>query len=356
MARLFGAEISREALADMVGDPLQVAGIRQMRLADGREADVRIADVRTGSGLRFQVTLDRGMDLSLAEYKGIPLSWRSPGGDVHPAYFDPRGSEWQRTFPGGLMTGCGLTYLGAACVDEGSELGLHGRLSHLPATNVNTSTRWEGDQCVMTLEGMIRESRLFGDNLLLHRSMEVHLGESTIRINDTITNEGGGRTPLMMLYHFNLGWPLVDDGSMLLLNTDGLTSRDADAEQGRSDARRCSRPVKGFREQVFYSDLHSDAEGFATALLLNNRLKLGFFLRFRQEELPRFILMRMMGEGVYMVGMEPANCLVEGRAKERERGTLQFLDPGEDRRFFLLAGVLEGETQITSFTAKHNLQ
>ena len=42
-----------------------------------------------------------------------------------------------------------------------------------------------------------------------------------------------------------------------------------------------------------------------------------------------------MGEGLYVVGLEPANCHVEGRAVERERGTLQIMQPGEVRRYHL---------------------
>ena len=356
MARLFGVDLTREALSKHVGDSSQVAGIRQMQLSDGHEAGVRIADIRTGSGLRFQISLDRGMDISIAEYKGIPLSWRSASGDVHPAYFDPRGTEWRRSFPGGLMTGCGMTYLGAACVDQGVELGLHGRLSHIPATNVNTSSRWDGDTCVMKVEGMVRESQLFGENLILKRSVEVRLGESTIGINDTVTNDGTDRTPLMMLYHFNLGWPLVDAGTTLLVNSRGMRPRDADAEAGVATVRQCPEPERAYREQLFYYDLLADADGYATTLLLNKRLQLGFYLRIRLAELPRFIWLKNMAEGLYMVGMEPANCHVEGRGKERQRGTLQFIDPGELQSFAVLAGILEGDNQITPFVTKYRLQ
>lgn len=42
-----------------------------------------------------------------------------------------------------------------------------------------------------------------------------------------------------------------------------------------------------------------------------------------------------MGEGLYVVGLEPANCHVEGRCAEREMGTLQILQPGEVRLYHL---------------------
>jgi hypothetical protein len=356
MPLLFGQNYSREEIQKRIGHLLQVAGVRMMELQEGSEAGLRIADVRTGSGLRFQISLDRGMDISMAEYKGIPLAWRSPNGDVHPRYYDSRGLGWARSFPGGLMTGCGLTYLGGPCVDEGEELGLHGRLSNTPATDVKTSTRWIDDRCVFTVSGGVRESTLFGDDLVLNRTIEVELGESIITFRDTVGNEGSRRSPLMLLYHVNPGWPLVDDGAELLLNVSSTMPRDADAAKDLQTATKMIAPVSDFKEQVYFHDLKADHDGMVTALLSNKRVKLGLFVRYRQRELSRFIEWKMMGEGTYVLGMEPANCWVQGRAKERERGTLQFLDPGEERVFVLQIGILEGIDAITHFAQEYNLQ
>lgn len=356
MAILFGRDYSKQELLSRVGDLSQVAGIRMLQLQDGFETAVRIADVRTGSGLRFQVSIDRGMDISLADYKGYPLAWRSANGDVHPCYYDPRGTGWGRSFPGGLMTGCGMSYLGAPCVDAGEELGLHGRLSNLPASGVRTETRWENDTCVMQVHGLMRESGLFKENLLLHRTIETRLGESVITLNDSVRNEGHQTSPLMMLYHINAGWPLVDDRSRLLLNAKGMKPQDAEAEKGESEATVFSPPVQNYREQVFYHDLYADADGFTNALLMHSQKHIGLYVRFRQKELPRFIEWKMMGEGTYVVGMEPANCWVGGRAKERAAGTLQFLEPGEERLFLVQLGVVDGEEELSNFIAKNTLK
>ena len=254
------------------------------------------------------------------------------------------------------MTGCGLSSLGAPCVDAGDELGLHGRLSNLPASNVRTETRWDGDTCVLQLHGLVRESRLFKENLLLHRTIEVRLGESSITINDHVRNEGHQVSPLMMLYHINAGWPLVDDGSRLLLNSKGLKPRDAEAEKGVNEATSFSSPVPKYQEQVFFHDLLADTDGFATALLMNGKREIGLYVRFRQKQLPRYIEWKMMGEGTYVVGMEPANCGVGGRAKERAAGTLQFLEPGEDRHFLVQLGVANGEEELSNFIMKNALK
>jgi hypothetical protein len=159
-----------------------------------------------------------------------------------------------------------------------------------------------------------------------------------------------------MLYHINPGWPLVDDGSRLLLNARSTVPRDAEAAKGLAEAMRFIAPQPGYREQVFFHDLIADPEGCACALLLNPRLKTGLYVRYRQKELPRYIEWKMMGEGTYVTGMEPGNCSVMGRAAERAAGTLQFLDPGEVRRFSLEIGVVAGEQSIDTFVRTHNLR
>ena len=115
------------------GDISQIAGVRLKTFADGAARGIRVADVETGSGFRFSVLIDRGMDIGPASWSGRPLDWESGTGAVHPALYDPAGVGWLRSFGGGLMIGCGLDNVGAACSDDGEDLGLHGRLSHTPA-------------------------------------------------------------------------------------------------------------------------------------------------------------------------------------------------------------------------------
>jgi hypothetical protein len=159
----------------------------------------------------------------------------------------------------------------------------------------------------------------------------------------------------MMLYHVNPGWPLIDAGARLFLNATGTTPRDPVAREGLETARIFSDPVKGFREQVFSHDLAADADGYATALVCNPALHRALAVRFRQRELLRFTEWKMMGEGEYVVGMEPANCGVKGRAEERRAGTLQFLLPGEEKELHLLVTVLDGEGTIAEFIARNGL-
>ncbi|HIE08226.1 MAG TPA: DUF4432 family protein [Armatimonadetes bacterium] len=366
MAELFGRRVSREELLRRVGDVSQLGGVRLVKLADGPEAGVRAIDFRTGSGLNFTVLPDRGMDISWAEYKGMSLCWHSATGQVGPWFYEPEGFGWLRSFYGGLLVTCGLTYMGAPGEDPEAEnpvsaapfgdvskvyLGLHGRASNIPARNVKADGEWRGDDYVMWAEGRIREATVFGEVVELRRRVEAVLGERRLFVKDVVRNIGYVKAPLMILYHINIGFPVVDEGSRLVAPVEGVEPRDEDAERGLSEYDRFSAPVKGFREQVYFLDMRPDPEGFVRAALVNEALGLGVYVKYRKEQLPRFIEWKMMGEGVYVVGMEPANSLVLGRPEIRRRGELDILEPGEGREFALEIGVLEGVDEIREFEA-----
>jgi hypothetical protein len=341
MVDLFDRIWSRAELLKQIGDLSQIAGIRMVEWMDGTERGLRVAEVRSGSGLAFSVLLDRGMDIGPASYKGLPLVWVSPAGWGHPAYYDARGSGWLRTFGGGLLTGCGLTYLGSPEEDDGEELGLHGRLSHLPAQRVHMDEAWLGDESSFSVEGEMRQVSALGENLRLKRRISVALGGNRIQLHDRVENLGATASPLMILYHINLGFPLLDETTELMTQAHAVEPRDRMAEAGLQDWMRFQPPTPGYAEQVFYHDLPADENGWAEIQVVNRARKLGLRLKYRKAELPNLVQWKMMGQGSYVLGIEPANCRVGGRSQERARGTLQFLQPGEQREFKIEIEVLD---------------
>ncbi|MBC7235336.1 MAG: aldose 1-epimerase family protein [Chloroflexi bacterium] len=356
MAQLYGRVWSKEELLKRAGRMSQLGDVRLVELQEGNARGVRVAQFQTGSGLEFEVLLDRGMDIGACKYRGASLAWESSTGPAHPAYFERGGLGWLRTFHGGLVTGCGMTSAGAPSSDAGEELGLHGRLSHTPATNVWADGAWRGDDYEMWVRGHMRETVVFGENLTLVRRIWAHLGESRLFLRDLVTNEGYITTPHMMLYHVNFGFPLLDEGTELISRSTQVTPRDEVAAPGLDAHARYEAPIQGYAEQVFYHDMVADAEGYVTVILANrgydNGRGLGVYLKYRQAELPRFTQWKMVGAGTYVTGLEPANCRVEGRAAERQRGTLQFLEPGEQREYLLEIGVLDGNAAIDAATAR----
>ena len=362
MAHLYGRSYSRAELLARVGDISQVARVKPYRLIEGQEDGVFALDVTTGGGMDFTVLASRGMDISSAHYNGRSLAWRSATTDTHPAYFDHEGESgrgWLRGFYGGLVVTCGLTYAGANGHDQGRAYGLHGRIGNLPATNVTWDGRWQGDEYALTVSGKVREATVFGENLQLTRTITANLGERRLFLSDVVENLGVKRTEHMMLYHINIGFPAVNDSARLIAPTLSATPRDADAEAGRERYADMQPPQADFREQVYFHEFALSANGQVTAAIVNDSTDaggaegpgFGVYCAYRPEQLPRFIEWKMMNAGTYVLGMEPANCSVMGRASEREAGTLQFLEPGETRRYDMELGVLCGQSEIQTLEA-----
>lgn len=278
--------LSRQELLQRVGQMDQVAGIKLFEAADGVARGSRVFQVWTGSGLSFSVLADRALDISACHYRGLSLAWISAVGEAHPAYYEPEGVGWLRSFQGGLLVTCGLDQFGYPSQDEGEALGLHGRLSNLPARYVNYRTGWRGDDYELEITGEIRQTRVFGENLVLRRRISTALESNKIRLEDEVTNEGFAASPSMILYHFNLGYPLLSETAHLEVKVEKTIPRDAETEAGLGDWMNFHPPTDGYREQVFRHTPAADPEGYVKVEVRNPALGLGLRWRYRQADLP----------------------------------------------------------------------
>ena len=358
MPTLFGKRYSRKEILRRVGDISQLGGIRLVELLDGNTRGVRAADFATATGLTFTVLLDRGMDIGPAAWRGRPLAWNSMTGPVHPAFFEPQGLGFLRSFHGGLLCTCGLTWCGPPCTDEGQELGLHGRASHIPARQVSVHSAWEGDEYLFSVEGTVREASVFGPNVSLTRTVSARLGDDSFRVRDVIRNEGFEPAPLMLLYHINAGFPVVSEHTELLSPTKSI---EPVTDYAASIAERYNRfdpPTHGIEEACYRHKLASARDGTVIVALVNRKLDggFGYYIRYNRRQLPHFTEWKMMGEGMYVVGTEPCTMPLASRAELRERGELEFLEPDEERTIELEIGVVTGPRrvkEIEAFCRKH---
>ncbi len=106
-----------------IGNRTQLGGIETAVLDNGAGRGMRIAWINTGTGLRYKVVLDRGMDIADAFFNEHNLAWLSHGGFTAPQPLSDRGVDWLRTFGGGLLTTCGLTHVGGPETDAYGETG-----------------------------------------------------------------------------------------------------------------------------------------------------------------------------------------------------------------------------------------
>jgi len=347
--RLFGREFTRGEIQKRVGDITQIAGIKPCILKEGKADGVEAFDIKTGSGLCFTVLPGRAMDIAWMEHGGLPVGYISKAGIVHSKYYQPFGKEWLRSFYCGVLTTCGLTHVGPPERDGDEELGLHGRIANIPAEEVSHLTRWEGDDLVLTVRGKMREAVLFGENLTLTREITAYGGESKVIIRDRIENQGYGDTPLMILYHMNMGFPLVSEDSGIVAPILQTTARDEEAQKGIENYSRFEAPTPGYLEQVFFHKVAADADGGTCVGIINESLNFGLYIKYNIKQLPFLTEWKMMGQQDYVLGLEPGNCTPIGRRAAREKGQLEVIKAGEVKEVELELGVMTTWEEIQGY-------
>ena len=340
-----------------VGSMSQLAGIRKCRLDEGRAQGTCAVDVRNGTGLEFTVLPDRGMDIAWTSYRGVPLSYISNAGVCSPQLYEAQGMEWLRGFYAGMLTTCGFQNVGGPCSDThpvigAREFSLHGRLAYTPAAEVATKAEWVDGRYVMTVSGKLTESIVHGENLTLRRTIRSTLGENSIHIHDVIENEDTDPQVMMLLYHMNVGYPVLDEGARLLAASREIDGADetARAELGQYD--RFHAPVKGAAERCYFHKPVAGADGYTHVAVVNDALELGVSFSFKPEQLPCMTEWKMLNEGEYVLGIEPGNTHPIGRINALREGSICVMQPGEIRETDIAIRVLDGADAIRAAEAR----
>ncbi len=213
---LFGQRLSRMDLLRRVGGLSQVGRVRILSFDEGHARGTRFVDFRTGSGFRFSVLADRGLDVGPAEYRGASLGWETTKGYAAPAEAP---SDFAKTY----------------------------------RTCVTPQVRWSHQA-----------------GYILNRPDE----------------NGIGRV--------------------------ALVNRRSDIAPGG----------------------------------------VGVFMAYDARALPSYTPNRMMAEGIYTIGMEPATNPTGSVPELLEKGYPVMLEPGESREYNLEFGLLAGQAEIDAFEAR----
>lgn len=358
--KLFGQPLDRSGLLAHVGQLSQVAGVRLVTLADGAGRGTRVLEFRSGAGLEFEIIVDRAFDIGHASIAGRPLAWVSPVGIEGPWFREPADLGWLRGFGGGLLTTGGLDHLGQPATADEDDLHvpakvtnhypLHGRLSGEPATLVGYGVRWESNECTLWAEGLIRQASVFGEVLELRRRIDCRVGTNEFRLRDTVTNHDYSPAPHMMLYHVNLGFPLVADGSRLVLDYESATPRDDFVAEGWDHF---GPPTRAATEEVLEIRPRVGTDGRVLATVVNAEQDLAVYEHYCADTLPYMFLWRMLGEGTYVVGLEPSTNSTAGRRDAQANGELVMLGPGESLGHELVIGAHSGADAVADHLRRH---
>lgn len=348
--------LSQKRFINKISNAAQIGGIETSVIDNGAGRGTRIAWINTGTGLRYKIVIDRAMDIADAFYQHHSLAWLSYSGITSPQPFSDKGLDWLRTFGGGLLTTCGLSHVGGPEADDYGERGIHGLISNIPAEieSIIQPDPLNG-KMEMSITGRMRESKVFGPSLELKRTISGTLGKPYLHIHDEVTNKSNTPAPHMILYHFNFGWPLVDEGADIVWNGEyHLPGRTGDGLifNSKNNFHKCPPPLEIHRatgEAVAFININADENGDCIAGLYNNELGFAVRVKFRKDQLPWLTNWQHWGFGEYVTGIEPGTHPPIGQAKARKQNELIFLEPGESRTYDVTLEVLNNEMDIRNF-------
>src|ERR1043166_6149432 len=201
--------------------------IRKRTLHGGLRDGVDLIEIDNGA-LAFSVLPTRGMGLWQGRYRGIHLGWKSPvPGPVQPAFVNTadRGSSgWLTGFDEWLCR-CGLASNGPPGEDAYADrqgrsrrdvLPLHGRIANQPAYYVEVRVGLDPPY-ELSVTGQVEEGGLFYPHLVLTTTYTTIPGSNRLVIHDHVENRGAQIAEMQLLYHCNIGQPLLEAGSRIAM-------------------------------------------------------------------------------------------------------------------------------------------
>ena len=335
------------AVGDAVMESVGPVGVHARRLRGGRSEGVLVVELIAG-GSRVVVLPDRGLGVWRAVLNGVELGWQSPvAGPVHPRFVpvaEPSGLGWLDGFDE-LVARCGLVSNGAPDFDSRGRLAhpLHGRIANLPAHDVSVTL--DESAGTVTLSGCVDETRFLIHDLRMRTQLTLHADRGLVSWTDTVENRSDRPATMQMLYHVNIGPPLLGAGAEVLLDAEEIAPRDAAAVGDVPTWNRYALPLAGRGEQVHFMRVRPDAAGRAAATLVAADGAAAARLTWRAAELPCFTLWKNQGglaDG-YVTGLEPATNYPNPRSFEETQGRVVTLAPHAEIAFDLGLDVITAD-------------
>jgi Domain of unknown function (DUF4432) len=244
------------------------------------------ATIELPGAVDVAVRAHRGLDLGTASFAGQPFAWLTGLGEEAPTVE----GDWWASWGGGLMTTAGLDNVGVPA----DGLPLHGTYTYLRAHSVEI----DGNR----ISGSVADAR----GVVVHREIVNDPGRGHVRLTDRTENTGAEPRPAPLLYHCNLLWGDVD------IDSEAVEPRDA------ASAAEDWWILGSGGERVYE---HFGAQ--------RSRVRVGGLDVEIRSSLPR--LWQWVHPGLGVVGIEPANCSIHGRAFDAAAGRLPILQAGEVR-------------------------
>ena len=286
----------------------QVASVRHYTMTEGASRGLDVIDCDNGK-IRFLLNASRALDIMQLYHCGQNVSFVSKNGFVE------KDDKFPRRFEGGMLYTCGLDVLGNK---EGYEQ--HG-LFHKQSAEI---LRAECDENGIVVEALIRQTTLFGENLVMRRKYTSAIGDDKVTLEDTLTNCAYTDAQYCLMYHVNVGYPMLDEGAKVVADITSTTPCNDWAEKNINCALTMSDDIAGATETCYFHNLAKPSVS-----LVNEKIGKTFTLTYSKETLPCFLQWRSMASGDYALGLEPCTT-------QFSKGIdYKILKSGENAKFFV---------------------
>ena len=287
----------------------QIASVRRYTVDSGREQGIKVIDCDNGS-LRFLLNESKALDIMQLYHKGQNVSFLSKNAFVKSEL------PFLRRFEGGMLYTCGLDNVGG--MRDGNPV--HGSLHNIPAEIVRAECNSEG----IVVEAIIRDTALFGKNLVLRRRIYSAIGSESLRLEETLVNEGYRTENYCVLYHVNFGYPLLDEGARIVADVAKCDPRTDWARENVATVCEITEPLPEQKETCYFLTFNQPRIS-----LINDKLGKSVTLSYSGDTLPHFVEWKSMACGTYALGFEPTTTELD------DRFAYKTLDAGESVRFWI---------------------
>lgn len=284
----------------------QLASVRRYKFFEGKEEGIEVVECNNGK-ISFLLNVTKALDIMQLYHEGMNVSFISKNG------FTKREIPFPKRFEGGMLYTCGLDSLANR---EGFEL--HGTFHNIPSKIVRCDCNEDG----IFIEALIQDTALFGKNLTMKRYVYSSIGSNELNIVDTLINNGYKQEDYCLLYHFNIGYPMLDENCKIVADVASCESRTEWSEKFKDDYKLITSDVPNQEEMCYFLTLN-----YPKISLINNRINKRFTLEYSNDTLQCLLEWKSMASGDYALGFEPSTSFLD------EKFEFKQINPNESIQF-----------------------
>ncbi|MDR3217163.1 MAG: aldose 1-epimerase family protein [Clostridiaceae bacterium] len=289
---------------EKLGNVAQIADIKEIVHTDGLASGLKELVCKNGR-LRMNILAGRAFDIGELSFGGINLSYIGKNGFISPFTAYTEAFPYPRSFSGGFLMTCGLDNIGSPSASSPQ----HGKLSSTPACITKKEVLIPDGSPVLRIAAETVQAELFGENLTVLREYEIR--QNGFTLTDNITNRGFKPASVIFMYHFNMGYPFLDENTELSVNAKSVEGHDQKAEKTKKNAAKFAPPKVDFTEECFY---YSFAEPETHVSVFNPKLSLKASFSYANRNLPYLIEWKNPLSGEYVLGIEPSSSKLNDKS------------------------------------------